>query len=171
MTKYSASSKPQNPDKPSAPNSIETSASASQAEPFGIRSKVVAGLLSFYGGWFGAHWYYLGRPYAKWLTFTVVACLLLASQAPVWWDTPMLFVVFIPAIAGFIESLVLCLMSDERFDARYNPGYVRIKHTGWGPVLVAITGLLMGTILTLFAIAHVVLHIWQRLGWLDGLNL
>jgi len=26
-------------------------------------------------------------------------------------------------------------------------------------------------VLTMFAIAHVVLHIWQRLGWLDGLNL
>lgn len=170
MTKYSASNQPQNLNKPSDPNSIETSPSASQTEPFGIRSKVVAGLLSFYGGWFGAHWYYLGRPYAKWLTFTVVACLLWASQAPIWWDTPLLFAVFIPAIAGFIESLVLCLMSDERFDARYNPGYVRIKQTGWGPVLVAISGLLMGTILTLFAIAHVVLHIWKRLGWLDGLN-
>lgn len=171
MTKYSASNESENLKKPSTPTLTEANASGSQAEPFGIRSKVVAGLLSFYGGWFGAHWYYLGRPYAKWLTFTVVACLLLASQAPVWWDTPMLFVVFIPAIAGFIESLVLCLMSDERFDARYNPGYVRMKHTGWGPVLVAISGLMIGTILTLFAIAHVVLHIWQRLGWLEGLNL
>jgi hypothetical protein len=170
MTKYSVPSEPENINNPSAPILIQTSASATQAEPFGVRSKVVAGLLAFYGGWFGAHWYYLGRPYAKWLTLAVVACLLLASQAPIWWDTPILFVVFIPAITGFIESLVLCLRSDERFDARYNPGYVRIKHTGWGPVLVAITGLLMGTILTLFAIAHVVLHIWQRMGWLEGLN-
>jgi len=36
---------------------------------------------------------------------------------------------------------------------------------------VASFGLLIGTVLTMFAIAHVVLHIWQRLGWLDGLNL
>lgn len=136
-----------------------------------LRSKVVAGLLSFYGGWFGAHWFYLGRRRA-WLFPVLVAVMLaLASQGKVWWDSPPFFVLFVPAIAGFIEAIVLCLMSDARFDARYNPGFVRDKPTGWGPVLVAISGLLIGTILMLFAIAHVVLHIWTRLGWLDGLNL
>lgn len=134
------------------------------------RSKVVAGLLSFYGGWFGAHWFYLGRRYA-WV-FPVLACVLLglASQAPVWWDTPVFFLLFIPAVAGFIEAIVLCLMSDEKFDARYNPGLVRETPTGWGPVIVASTSLLLGTIGLMFSIAHVVLHIWTRLGWLDGLN-
>lgn len=136
-----------------------------------LRSKVVAGLLSFYGGWFGAQWFYLGRRYAWLFPLLVVAMLAISSQAEVWWDTPPFFVLFVPAIAGFIEAIVLCLMSDARFDARYNPGFVRDKPTGWGPVLVAITGLLIGTVLMLFAIAHVVLHIWTRLGWLDGLNL
>ena len=88
-----------------------------------------------------------------------------------WWDTPALFVLFVPMIVGFVEAIVLCLMSDARFDARYNPGYLRERPTGWGPVIVASTSLLMGTILMLFSIAHVVLHIWKRLGWLDGLNL
>ena len=136
-----------------------------------LRSKVVAGLLSFYGGWFGAHWFYLGRRRAWLFPAWVVAMLALASQAQVWWDSPPFFVLFVPAIAGFIEAIVLCLMSDERFDARYNPGFVRKKPTGWGPVLVAIMGLLLGTVLLLFSIAHVVLHIWTRLGWLDGFNL
>lgn len=135
------------------------------------RNKVVAGLLAFYGGWFGAHWFYLGRRHAWAVPVLVLAMLALASQAPVWWDTPALFVVFVPMIAGFVEAIVLCLMSDARFDARYNPGFVRAQPTGWGPVIVASTSLLIGTILMLFSIAHVVLHIWKRLGWLDGLNL
>ncbi len=135
------------------------------------RSKVAAGLLAFYGGWFGAHWFYLGRRHAWFLPVLALAMLALASQAPVWWDTPALFVMFVPMIAGFVEAIVLCLMSDARFDARYNPGYLRERPTGWGPVIVASTSLLMGTILMLFSIAHVVLHIWKRLGWLDGLNL
>lgn len=135
------------------------------------KSKVVAGLLSFYGGWFGAHWFYLGRRYAWAVALFTLAMFALASQAPVWWDTPPLFAVFVPMIAGFIEAIVLCLMSDERFDARYNPGFVRTRPTGWGPVIVAASSLLIGTVLMLFAIAHVVLHIWNRLGWLEGLNL
>lgn len=139
--------------------------------PAVLKSKVLAGLLAFYGGWFGAHWYYLGRPRPWLLTLLALVMIAIALQSPVWWDSPALFVVFIPAVAGFIESLVLCLRSDEKFDARYNPGYRRVKHTGWGPVLVAISGLLLGTVLTLFGIAHVILHIWQRLGWLEGLNL
>jgi hypothetical protein len=136
-----------------------------------IKSKVLAGLLAFYGGWFGAHWYYLGRRRPWLLTLLAVVMLTIALQSPVWWDSPALFIVFIPAVAGFIEALVLCLMPDEKFDARYNPGYQRVGHTGWGPVLVSISGLLIGTVLTLFGLAHVILHIWVRLGWLDGLNL
>jgi hypothetical protein len=170
MTKSSTPSSPENPLEPIDPEASLSNQGTSQSEPFGVRSKALAAFLSFYGGWFGAHWYYLGRPNAKWLTFIVVIFLIMASQADVWWDTPAIFIVFIPAIAGFIESVVLCLMPDEKFDARYNPGYVRLKHTGWGPILVAISCFLLGAVLTLFAIAHVVLHIWQRMGWLDGLN-
>jgi hypothetical protein len=138
--------------------------------PISVKSKVLAALLSFYGGWFGAHWYYLGRPRPWLLTVLAVVMFAIAFQSEVWWDSPAIFVVFIPAVAGFIEAMVLCLRSDEKFDARYNPGYKRVGHTGWGPILVAISGLLLGTIMTLFAIAHVVLHIWTRMGLLDGLN-
>ena len=145
-------------------------ASHAQAAQKPIRSKVLAGLLAFYGGWFGAHWFYLGRPKPWALGLLAIVLLAIASQADVWWDTPAIFLLFIPALIGFIEAIVLCLTSDERFDARYNPGYVRTQPTGWGPVIVAATGLLLGTVLMLFGIAHVVLHIWTRLGWLDGLN-
>jgi hypothetical protein len=147
------------------------STSQGAATPGPVRSKVMAGLLAFYGGWFGAHWFYLGRRYPWVLGVLAAVLLFLASRAEVWWDNPAIFLLFIPAVAGFIEAIVLCLTSDAKFDARYNRGYVRETPTGWGPVLVASFGLLIGTVLTMFAIAHVVLHIWARLGWLDGLNL
>ncbi len=150
------------------PNPSPSSTAPQAALP---RSKVLAGLLAFYGGWFGAHWFYLGRRYPWALGLLAVILLLVASRADVWWDTPAIFLLFIPAVIGFIEAIVLCLSRDEKFDARYNPGLVRERPTGWGPVLVAATSLLIGTVLLMFAIAHVVLHIWGRLGWLDGLSL
>jgi hypothetical protein len=70
-----------------------------------------------------------------------------------------------------IEAIVLCLMRDERFDALYNPGLVRQKPSGWGPVLVASFTLLIGTVALMFGIAMIVIYIWSALGWLDGLDL
>lgn len=153
--------------------SVETSSPshAAIARSGRFKSKAVAGLLAFCGGGVGAHWYYLGRPRPWLLGLLALVLLGLASQAEVWWDTPAIFVLFIPILAGFIEAIVLCLMSDEKFDTRYNPGLSRQTASGWAPVLVASFGLLLGTVLMLFGIAHVVLHIWKRLGWLDGLNL
>jgi hypothetical protein len=78
---------------------------------------------------------------------------------------------YIPILAGFIEAIVLCLMNDARFDARYNPGLVRASPSGWGPVLVAIFTLLIGTVLLMIGIAVIVVYVWTALGWLDGLNL
>jgi len=64
------------------------------------------------------------------------------------------YLVLVPIMAGVIESWVLCLMSDERFDARYNSGHSRRSKTGWGPVLLAMFFLLAGTG---FLMGHVVM--------------
>lgn len=66
---------------------------------------------------------------------------------------------------------MLCLMSDARFDARYNPGLVRETPSGWGPVLVAAFTLLIGTVALMFGIAMIVLYIRTQLGWLEGFDL
>jgi len=101
----------------------------------------------------GAQWWYLGRPRA-WLVTALGLLLMVASAyAPVWWENPAFFLLFIPILAGFIEAIVLCLMSDARFDARYNPGLVRSSPSGWGPVLVAGFTLLIGTVLLMIGIA------------------
>ena len=134
-------------------------------------SKVKVGLLAALFGCVGAHWWYLGRPRA-WLITAIGLVLIAASAlAPVWWENPAFFLLFIPILAGFIEAIVLCLMSDVRFDARYNPGLVRTRNSGWGPVLVAIFTLLIGTVLLMIGIAVIVVYVWTALGWLDGFNL
>lgn len=134
-------------------------------------SKVKVGLLAALFGGLGAHWWYLGRPRA-WLV-TVIGLALLASAFlfDVWWENPAFFLLFIPILAGFIEAIVLCLMSDARFDARYNPGLIRTTPSGWGPVLVASFTLLIGTVALMFGIAMIVIYIWTAVGWLDGFDL
>jgi len=136
--------------------------------PAPFRSKVRVGLLAFFLGWIGAHWWYLGRRRAWMVTLASCACLALAFSFEVWWDNPAFFLLLIPAADGYIEAVVFSLMSDEKFDARYNRGHERRSRNGWGAVLVACFSLLIGTVVVMFGIAAVVLHVFQRMGWLDG---
>ena len=45
--------------------------------------------------------------------------------------------------AAMITGIVHALTPDEKWDARHNPGRT-VTATGWGPVLAAIAGLLVG---------------------------
>lgn len=136
-----------------------------------FRNKVTVGLLAAILGGVGAHWWYLKRPYAWLVTLTSIVLMVACSFAEIWWENPAFFLLFIPALDGMIEAIVLCLIRDERFDALYNPGLVRQKPSGWGPVLVASFTLLIGTVALMFGIAMIVIYIWSALGWLDGLDL
>lgn len=132
------------------------------------RTKVRAALLACCLGWLGAHWWYLGRRGSWLVTFYCVTCLLCTRLFPVWYDNPAFFLLFIPMIDGFIESVVLSLRADEKFDLAYNPGMGNPSRTGWGPVLVAIGATLAGAICSMFGIAMVVVYVWSAMGWLDG---
>ncbi|WP_144630989.1 TM2 domain-containing protein [Bordetella genomosp. 13] len=132
------------------------------------RGKVAVGLLACCLGWLGAHWWYLGRRRAWLVTLACVLCLAGAQAYTPWYDNPVFFLLFIPAVAGFIEGVVYSLMPDEKFDRLCNPGLGRVTHTGWGPVLVAIFGCMVGAIVGMFAIAMVVVYTWSAMGWLDG---
>ncbi len=136
-----------------------------------FRHKVTVGLLAAVFGCVGAHWWYLKRPYAWLVSLISVVLMVACSFAEIWWENPAFFLLFIPALDGMVEAIVLCLMRDERFDALYNPGLVRQKPSGWGPVLVASFTLLIGTVALMFGIAMIVIYIWSALGWLDGLDL
>ncbi len=134
----------------------------------GARSKVTLGLLACLLGTFGAHWWYLGRRYAWVVTAYAVACIAGTSLFPVWYDNPAFFLLFIPMIDGFIESAVFSLMPDEKFDRLYNPGLGSPSKTGWGPVLVALLTCLIGSVVSMVAVAMVVVYTWVAMGWLDG---
>jgi TM2 domain-containing membrane protein YozV len=121
------------------------------APPF--RHKAVAGLLALLLGWAGAHWWYLGRRHGWMLLVFSLLMIGAALRAEFWYRSPAFFLFLIPAVASHIEAIVLCLMSDARFDARYNAGSPRRSKTGWTPVLVAIATLLLGVTLMVSGIA------------------
>lgn len=120
-----------------------------------FKHKGLAGLLAFLLGWAGAHWWYLGRRFAWLPLLATVVILLVAGLRPTpFYSQISYYLVLVPIMAGVIEALVLCLMSDERFDARYNTGHTRRSNSGWGPVLLAMIFLLVGTG---FLMGHVVM--------------
>lgn len=110
-----------------------------------FRHKTIAGLLAFFFGWAGAHWWYLGRrlPWLPLVFSITVLAVSLYQTAPL--GTQVGYYLFlIPLSAGFIEAVVLCLRSDEKFDASYNPGHVQKSANGWGAVILAALFLFFG---------------------------
>ena len=67
------------------------------------RSRLVAALLALFLGGFGLHKFYLGR--VGWGIVYLLFC----------WT-------FLPAIVGFIEGILLLVMSDSEFDTKYGKG-------------------------------------------------
>ena len=117
-----------------------------------FRRKSLAALLAFLLGAVGAHRLYLGQP-RWWLPLAVTALMLpLLIGVRNWYQSPAFFVVMVPVIAGFIEALVLALMPDERFDARFNGAGERRNNSGWDAVLVAIATLMIGATVVITAI-------------------
>lgn len=109
-----------------------------------FRRKSLAALLAFLLGAFGAHRIYLGRR-RWWLPLAVTASTLpLLIGVRNWFQTPAFFVLMVPVVAGFIEALVIALMPDEKFDARFNAATSRRNRSGWDAVLVAIATLMVG---------------------------
>jgi len=117
-----------------------------------FRRKSFAALLAFALGALGAHRLYLGQP-RWWLPLAVTALMLpLLVGVRNWFQTPPFFILMIPVTAGFIEALVLSLMPDEKFDARFNAVGTRRNDSGWDAVLVAIATLMVGSTVTITAI-------------------
>jgi TM2 domain-containing membrane protein YozV len=117
-----------------------------------FRRKSFAALLAFLLGAFGAHRLYLGRP-RWWLPLAVTALTLpLLFGVRNWYQTPAFFVLMVPVVAGFIEALVIALMPDEKFDARFNVASQRRNDSGWDAVLVAIATLMVGATVMMTAI-------------------
>lgn len=121
-----------------------------------FRHKALAALLAALTGALGVNRLYLGQR-LWWLPLAVTAMTVpLLIGVRNWYQTPAFFVLMIPVTAGFIQALVIALMPDERFDARFNAGSERRNRSGWDAVLVAIVTLGGGAIVLMTAIALLV---------------
>jgi TM2 domain-containing membrane protein YozV len=126
-----------------------------------FRRKSLAALLAFLLGAVGAHRVYLGRP-LWWLPLAVSALMLpLLIGVRNWYQSPAFFVLMVPVIAGFIEALVLALMPDEKFDARYNAAAEGRNRSGWDAVLVAIASLMIGATVLMTVLALLLQTIFE----------
>jgi len=128
-----------------------------------FRKKTVAATLALLLGWAGAHHAYLGRRLA-WVPLVFTA---LIVGIALWRDPPLFsqlpyYLVLIPLAAGFIESVVLCLTADARFDARYNVGQERRSANRWGAIVLGMVALNLGMFVILL---HVVM---ASLAMVDG---
>jgi TM2 domain-containing membrane protein YozV len=112
--------------------------------PAPFRHKALSALLAFLFGGLGLDRLYLGQRF-WWLPLAVTAGMTpLLIGVRNWYQTPAFFILMVPVIAGFIHALVLALMPDEKFDARFNNGAARRNGSGWDAVLVAIFTLMVG---------------------------
>lgn len=127
-----------------------------------FRRKSLAALLAFLLGALGAHRVYLGQR-LWWLPLgvTLMAAPLLIGVRN-WYQTPAFFVAVIPFIVGCVEAIVLALMPDARFDARFNPGAQQSNRSGWDAVLVAIAALMIGAIVLMTTIVLLLQTIFER---------
>lgn len=135
----------------------------------GFRSRTVAALFALLFGVVGAQWWYLRRRMAWCVGLFSVVCLAMAWREPVWYDTPAFFLACIPVIAGIIEAAVLALMPNATFDRRYNPTFEPSTRTRLPDVLIALASVLAGGVVGMAVLAMVVMHVFIRMGWLDGL--
>lgn len=118
-----------------------------------FRHKALAALLAAVTGALGLNRVYLGQR-LWWLPLGVtLGALPLLIGVRNWYQTPAFFIAMVPVIAGFLQALVLALMPDEKFDARFNAGSDRRNQSGWNAVLVAIGSLAAGAIVLMSTIA------------------
>ncbi len=125
------------------------------------RSKTLAAWLALLLGPLGLHRFYLHglRDGIGWLHVPVTALGLIGVERMrslgqddrlSWLLVPLLGLMISQAM---LVAIVWALTPDERWDARHNPGRPG-PATGWGPVLAAITSLLIGGAVLMGTIAY-----------------
>ena len=118
-----------------------------------FRHKAFAALLAALTGALGLNRLYLAQRF-WWLPLGItLATLPLLIGVENWYQTPAFFVVMVPVVAGFIQALIIALLPDDRFDARFNAGHSRRNHSGWDAVLVAVVTLMGGAVALMTTIA------------------
>jgi TM2 domain-containing membrane protein YozV len=111
------------------------------------KSKTLAALLAFLFGGMGLQRLYLRGPRDPWL-WLHLACLpaawLVATLAPQADPFYKLLPIMLSGLAGFLEALVLGLMADGRWDARFNPDSGKHSDTRWPIAFVLVAAMMVG---------------------------
>jgi hypothetical protein len=121
------------------------------------KNKTFATLLAAVLGGFGVHRFYLrgAKDPWGWLHFATAPISLAAVLNR--GDQPALFVggLFVLSfLIALIEALVLGLLADEQWDARFNPGSDRVSASGWPLALLLVLTTGSGAIALIFIIAR-----------------
>lgn len=132
------------------------------------RSKTAATWLALGLGTLGAHRFYLrGRSdFLAWLyplpTLAGLAGVIrmqnIGQDDP--WATVLAPVLGVMITIAMLTAIVYGLTSDERWQARYNPGQPA-RVTAWGPVLGVILALLLGGGVMMGTIAYSIQHFFE----------
>lgn len=111
------------------------------------KNKTLAALLAFLFGGLGLQRLYLRGPRDPWL-WLHLACLpaawLVATLAPHADPFYKLLPIMLSGLAGFLEALVLGLMADDRWDARFNPHSGQRSDTRWPIAFVLVAAMMVG---------------------------
>ena len=111
------------------------------------KNKTFTTLLAFALGGLGAHRFYLHglKDRAGWAhVASLPACAAVALAAPGADVFYKILPLILSMLAGFLEALVLGLMSDEKWDAAYNNGSGRQSESTWPLALILVLTLAVG---------------------------
>ncbi len=121
------------------------------------KNKTFAALLSFLLGMVGLHRFYLHGLRDRWgwlhLASLPITAAIIATDPgrPLLINTvPLVFAM----LAASIETFVIGLMPDEKWDLRYNPESGRASDTGWPIAALMVANLFYGATLLLVVLAR-----------------
>lgn len=112
------------------------------------KNKTFATLLAFLLGGIGAHRFYLRGVNDTWGWLHVASVpaiglvMAAAPQADIYFK---LLPLFVSMLAGFLQALVLGLMSDAKWDATFNAGTGRGSNTRWPLAVILVATMLVGS--------------------------
>lgn len=120
-------------------------------------NKTLASFLAFLLGALGVHRFYLRGVQDAWAWVhlaSVPAALLIAVLAPSANRFYPILPLLVSALAGFLEALVLGLMTDERWDALHNAGSSQRSASSWPLALLLVATLMFGGVTLIATIAR-----------------
>ncbi len=121
------------------------------------KNKTLATFLASFLGGIGAHRFYLHgfRDRFGWLHLVTLPISLLAIKT--WPEQQQLFMgclFVVSVLAGLLEALVIGLIPDQKWDARYNSSSGKQSDSGWTVVLLLVFSLMIGATGVIAAMAR-----------------